>query len=76
MLLTFFASPKKVSKKRRPQASPFGFPIVQYKKWEMAETRYARTTAISDPFSVPHNRRGSKRLKVKVKNNDNQILQY
>ena len=55
---------------------------MRHKKWEMAETRYAQTTAISDPFSVPHNRRGSKRLKVKdnsndnVKNNGNQILQF
>jgi len=49
---------------------------VQYKKWEMAETRYAQTTAISDPFSVPHNRRGSKRMKVKnnSNSNSNQVL--
>ncbi|MES2073218.1 MAG: hypothetical protein V4488_22890, partial [Pseudomonadota bacterium] len=33
---------------------------------------------VSDPFSVPHNRRSSKRLKINgnVKNNGDQILQY
>jgi hypothetical protein len=33
---------KKSKQKKATQASlPFGFPIVQYKKWESLETRYA-----------------------------------
>jgi hypothetical protein len=39
-LLTFFVSPKKVSKERveallRRKPLPFGFPFAQGKKWEM-----------------------------------------
>ena len=34
-------SPKKVSKERRPQTSPFGCPFVWDKKWEDARTRFA-----------------------------------
>jgi hypothetical protein len=79
--LTFLCFAKEKVSKRKATASlaPSGCPIVRYKKWEMNETRCAQTTFISDPFSVPHNRRGSERLKVKdnskFKNNGNQILQ-
>jgi hypothetical protein len=73
----FLLRQKKVSQKKATASlAPSGCPIVQYKKWEMAETRCAQTAAISNPFSVPHNRRGSKRMKIKdnINNNDNQIL--
>ena len=43
-LLTFLASPRRVSKRRRRKvAVPSGCPIVQVKKWEKFETRYAQT---------------------------------
>ena len=43
-LLTFLASPRRVSKRRRRKvAVPAGCPIVQVVKWEKFETRYAQT---------------------------------
>ncbi|CAL61064.2 hypothetical protein; putative exported protein [Herminiimonas arsenicoxydans] len=41
---------KSKQKKATAQPLPFGFPFVQIKKWEVNETRYARTTFTS--FSI------------------------
>jgi hypothetical protein len=61
-LLTFFASPKKCKpKKATSQPLPFGFPLVQVKKWEAPTTRYAQTRALLFPFSAMHNRQRQKR---------------
>ena len=50
-LLTFFASPKKVSKERRPRdPGPPGFPVLRSKKWEGKQTRCAQTSFPS--FSI------------------------
>src|SRR5450830_832476 len=43
-LLTFFVSPKKVSKERRPRdPAPSGCPAMRSKKWEGKTTRFAQT---------------------------------
>jgi hypothetical protein len=50
-LLTFFVSPKKVSKERRPRdPGPSDFPVLRSKKWEGKQTRYAQTSFPS--FSI------------------------
>src|SRR5690606_41090650 len=49
--LTFLVSPRKVSKRRRPQGTaPSGSPTGQYEKWETGETRFAQTAPVS--FSI------------------------
>ena len=56
--LTFFASPKKVSKERRPRtAAPSGFPQKWRRKRETGQTRCAQTGPVSDPFPAPFLRR-------------------
>jgi hypothetical protein len=51
-LVTFFASPKKVTQKRRRKvAVPAGCPIVQVVKWEMKQTRCAQTASLLIHFS-------------------------
>ena len=50
-LLTFFVSPKKVSKERRPRdPGPSDFPVLRSKKWEGKQTRCAQTSFPS--FSI------------------------
>ena len=60
-LLTFFASPKKVSKERRPRRRcPFGVPVCAKQKMGSGRNslRYAafRQQPLLFPFSVPHKR--------------------
>ena len=55
-LLTFFASPKKEDKRRRPRSHyPFGVPVFIRQKWEKFETRFAQTTKLSYPFLTDKN---------------------
>jgi hypothetical protein len=58
--------------KRKATTLPlaFGFPIVQDKKWESLETRYAQTQGFLYPFSVPHNWQCQKWVNVKRKVNN------
>ncbi|WP_229726108.1 hypothetical protein [Oxalicibacterium faecigallinarum] len=53
---THFSCLAKKSKQKKATAKslPFGFPVLQRKKWEMPATRYAQTSGISDPFLALH----------------------
>jgi hypothetical protein len=76
LLLTFFASPKKVSQKRRPHfAAPSGFPVMQVKKWEVSTTRCAQTRTLLYPFSALHNRQLRSGIS-KSKTKQNRLLNY
>jgi len=48
----------KVSKEKATEASlPLtGFPLLQVKKWEIPETRFAETRVFLHPFSASHQR--------------------
>jgi len=72
---------KSKQKKGDRKPRPYGVPdCAAQKMGNERNSPSAQTTFISDPFSVPHNRRGSERLKVKdngkFKKNGNQILQF
>ncbi|MDO8729329.1 MAG: hypothetical protein Q7K26_05630 [bacterium] len=56
------------AKKGDRTSLPFGFPLVQVKKWEVPTTRYAQTRALLFPFSASHNRQFRSGI-LKVKSN-------
>jgi len=65
--VTFFASPKKVTQKRRPQAAgPSGFPFVQIKNGKRTKLASLKQRSLLFPFSAPH-----KRQRHSGKNNGN-----
>jgi hypothetical protein len=61
---------KSKQKKATAQPLPFGFPFVQYKKWETGETRLRlRQRPFLFPFSVLHKRQ--RHSGWQVNNHDN-----
>ena len=62
---TFFLCFAKERRQRKATAQPlpFGFPIVQIKKWEANETRYAQTAFTSFSIFCPEQSAASQRLK-------------
>ncbi len=68
--LTFFASPKKVSKERRPRCHcPSGSQLCKTKNGKVSKLASLRQRHFLYPFSVPHNWQCQKWMKVKVKSN-------